>query len=107
MKGINLPVNSVIIITLAILVLVFLGYMFITGTNPLPQTVKPENAFNIGCKKYFETENSPENIPVGDINNDGNQDNLLTACRLYYSNESMEAEGCEQRCRDRFPYVSR
>ncbi len=106
MKGISLPVNSVIIITLAILVLVFLGYMFITGTNPFV-SVGYESALNNGCNSYLHSDQSVESIMVGDINNDGNPDNLLTACQLYYSNEGMEAEGCEQRCRDRFPYGSR
>ncbi len=105
MKGISLPVNSVIIITLAILVLVFLGYMFVTGTNPFV-SVGYESALNNGCKTYLQSDQSVESIMVGDINNDGNQDNLLTACRSYYSNESMNAEGCEQRCRDRFPFGS-
>ncbi|RLJ02521.1 MAG: hypothetical protein DRP10_00850, partial [Candidatus Aenigmatarchaeota archaeon] len=106
LRGVSLPVNSVIIIALAILVLVSLGYMFITGTNPFPQTVNPESAFITGCNKYFQTGNSPENIPVGDINNDGKSDNLLAACRLYFSNESMDADGCLQKCRERFPFSS-
>ncbi len=105
MKGISLPVNSVIIIALAILVLVLLAYMFITGTNPFV-SVGYESAVDNGCKTYLQSDQSVKSIMVGDINNDGNQDNLLTACRSYYSNESMEAEGCEQKCRDRFPFGS-
>ncbi len=96
MKGINLLVSSVII--LAILSLVFLGYIFSTGPIPPPST-RYRSAINNGCKIYLQSNQSVESIMVGDINNDGKQDNLLTACKLYYSNESMEAEGCEQICR--------
>lgn len=105
MKGISLPINSVIIIALAILVLALLGYMFITGTNPFV-SVGYESALNNGCKIFLESNQSVEDIMVGDIDGDGNPDNLLTACQLYYSNETMEPGECEQRCRDRFPFGS-
>ena len=105
MKGISLPVNSVIIIVLAILVLVLLGYMFITGTNPFV-FVSYESALNNGCKVFLESGQSVDNILVGDLNKDGSSDSLLTACQLYYSNPDMDVDGCADRCRDRFPFGS-
>lgn len=103
MKGINLSVNTVIVIALAILVLVLLSYLFITGTRPLV-SAKYENALNRGCKIYLQTNQSTDSIMIGDINGDANPDSLLTACRLYYLNKTMGAEECGKRCRERFPF---
>lgn len=102
MKGISLPINTVIIISLAILVLVFILFYFITGTKPFDYT-KYENAIIQGCDIYMKTKMRPEEIEVGDINGDGLPENLLNICRVYYSNSSMSSDTCIEKCKERYP----
>ncbi len=102
LKGISLPVNTVIILTLAILVLILIVYMIINGTDISPIT--NQDALNRGCKVYIETSQPPSTIMIGDVTNDGKEDSLLSVCRLLYMNSSMDNEACAGRCRKLFPY---
>ena len=105
MRGVSLPVNTTIIIIMAILVLGVVTYFFISGTNPL-KSASYEQAFNTGCKAYLDRGLSPNQISevkVGDINNDGEEENLLDVCRVYFSDSDMSAWECEQQCKKRFP----
>lgn len=104
MKGISLSINTIIIVAIAILVLVFLGYTFLIGSFPPFYGMRLEQSFNSGCEKYIKTGTSPENIFVGDINSDGSNDNLLTACRMYYGIDDMNLTECENRCKQKFPF---
>lgn len=102
MKGISLPVNAVIIIAIAILVLVVVAYFFVSGTAPF-KSANYEQEFNKGCKIYKQTGTSANQIILDDVNNDGEDDSLLEVCRIYFSNQSMDSEGCENQCDKRFP----
>ncbi len=107
MKGVSLSINTIIIISLAILVLVFLSYTFLAGSFPGFYGMRLEQAFNSGCEKYIRTGTSPKDIFVGDINSDGSEDSLLTACRLYYGIDDMTLTECENRCEQKFPFGGR
>ncbi|MCK4730309.1 MAG: hypothetical protein KAT28_03245 [Candidatus Aenigmarchaeota archaeon] len=102
LKGIELPVNTVIILVVAILVLVLIVYMVIKGTDM--SLVTNQDAFNRGCRVYIEEGRLPSTIMLGDITNDGKEDSLLTVCRLHYMDSSMDDEGCREKCREVFPF---
>jgi hypothetical protein len=103
MKGISLPINTVIVVVIAILVLSIVVFFFVTGTNPFIFT-KYESEFNKGCEIYVRTGQDIKNIVLGDVNLNGSNDNLLTVCRLRFSNKGMSKGDCENECKRRFPY---
>ncbi len=102
LKGISLPVNTVVILTTAILVLVLIIYMIIQGTDT--SVITNQDAFNRGCRVYVETGQLPSTILLGDVTKDGKEDNLLTVCRLHYAVSDMDDEGCMEKCQKIFPY---
>ncbi|RLJ00666.1 MAG: hypothetical protein DRP06_01610 [Candidatus Aenigmatarchaeota archaeon] len=102
LKGISLPINTVVILLAAFLVLVLIIYMIIQGTDT--SLITNQDAFNRGCRVYVETGQIPSTIILGDVTNDGNEDNLLTVCRLHYMDSNMDNEGCMKKCQKIFPY---
>ncbi len=102
LKGIELPVNTVIIIVVGFLVLALIIYMVINGTDM--STVIYQSAFNEGCRVYVEEGRLPSTIMLGDVTNDGKADSLLTVCRLHSLDSNMDEEGCMEKCRIVFPY---
>ncbi len=102
LRGIGLPINTVIILTLAILVLVLIVYMIISGTDISPITY--QDAFRAGCRVYVETGQSPSTIMLNDVTKDGKEDSLLSVCRLYYAVSDMDDEACAGRCKEVFSF---
>jgi len=102
MRGVSLPVNTIIIISLAILVLSTIIYFFVSGISFF-KTTDYEQAFNEGCRIYKERGTLPSDINLGDVNNDGSDDNLLFVCREYFSDRTMDNTDCKNQCDKRFP----
>ena len=99
-KGITLPVNSVIIIALAIFVLLMLAAFFGKSSNELT-TTQVTNAFNQGCSQLSSSYNCDyERVPEIEssliINNEAKT--LLDVCRMSFSNPSMSAFKCKKAC---------
>jgi hypothetical protein len=100
-KGIELPVNSVIIIALAIFVLLMLAAFFGKSSNELT-TTQVTNAFNQGCSQLSSSYNCdyeklPEIKTSLIINNEAKS--LLDVCRMSFNNPSMSAFKCKKACR--------
>ncbi|MBI5061810.1 MAG: hypothetical protein HZB67_05875, partial [Candidatus Aenigmarchaeota archaeon] len=51
MKGISLPINAVIIVALAAIVLLVVGSFFMTGTGPSMSKIQARQVFEDRCPK--------------------------------------------------------
>jgi hypothetical protein len=99
-KGIALPVNSVIIIALAIFVLLMISAFFGKSSGELA-TTEVTNAFNQGCSQLSSSYNCdyeklPEIKTSLIINNEAKT--LLDVCRMSFNNPSMSALKCKFAC---------
>ena len=99
LKGIELPVNSVIIIALAIMVLLMIA-AFLMGADVSPSKV--ESAWSRGCGVLKSTYNCDaskvKDIIVTDITGDAVDDSLLVICRAKFKNDEASAHWCRNKC---------
>jgi hypothetical protein len=99
-KGIELPVNAVIIIALAIFVLLMLAAFFGKSGSELDQT-QVNSAFNQGCSQLSSSYSCDE-TKVSEIKTSlvvsGQAKTLLDVCRMSFNNPSMSALKCKFAC---------
>jgi hypothetical protein len=99
-KGMELPVNSVIIIALAIFVLLMLAAFFGKSGSELDQT-QINTAFNQGCSQLSSSYNCDyERVPEikTSLVINGQAKTLLDVCRMSFNNPSMSAFKCKKAC---------
>ncbi|MGC9310918.1 MAG: hypothetical protein ACP5E4_04330 [Candidatus Aenigmatarchaeota archaeon] len=102
MKGVEMTVNTVIIIVLSLLALAVLTIFLLRGYGSSDAAFY-ESAVMQGCKEYvLNPEGDVATIDIGDVNNDGTPDTLLSACRAYLGKPSLPVEECEDLCRSRY-----
>ncbi len=100
MKGIEMPVNTVIIVALAIMVLLMLAMFFFGGTRQMSAT-SLESAWSQGCsilKSHNCEADKVEGIMVADITGDGIKDSLLLICRAKYQDDTVSEYWCRNKC---------
>ena len=105
-KGISLPVNTVIIIAVAVLVLVVISVMFSSSTGTSTRTISHADAWNRGCSAAKVrgcladdfTAVSTQLIPGYDPNGDSADDNLLEACKNFFSDSLLDKDKCRTKC---------
>ena len=99
MKGIELPVNSVIVIALAIMVLLMMAAFFM---NADVSSTNVESAWSQGCNVLKNTYNCDaskvSSIIVTDITGDAVDDSLLAICRAKFKNNVASAHWCRNKC---------
>jgi hypothetical protein len=99
-KGIELPVNSVIVIALAIFVLLMLSAFFGKSGGEIDKT-QVNTAFNQGCSQLSSAFNCDE-TKVSEIKTslivNGQVKTLLDICRMSLNNPSMSALKCKFAC---------
>jgi hypothetical protein len=99
-KGITLPVNSVIIIALAIFVLLMLAAFFGKSGTGL-DTATVNNAFNQGCSLLSSSYNC-DYEKVDEVKTslviDGQAKSLLDVCRMSFNNPEMSELKCSFAC---------
>jgi hypothetical protein len=99
-KGITLPVNSVIIIALAIFVLLMLAAFFGKSGSEIDKT-QVNTAFNQGCSQLSSSYNCDyERVPEikTSLVINGQAKTLLDVCRMSFNNPSMSAFKCKKAC---------
>jgi len=101
MKGIELPVNSVIVIALAIMVLLMIAAFLMGGLGPMSST-DVENAWTQGCSVLKNTHNCDrtkvDSLQVVDVTGDGIADNMLTICRAKFNDQTLTGTYCRNKC---------
>lgn len=99
-KGIALPVNSVIIIALAIFVLLMLAAFFSRSSGELDRT-QVNSAFNQGCSllasAYSCDQDRMPDIKTSLVLN-GQAQNLLQVCRISFNDNTKSALKCKFAC---------
>ncbi len=105
MKGIELPVNSVIVIALAIMVLLMIAAFLMGGLGPMSST-DVETAWSNGCKVLTSTHQCDSSkvstIDSGvDVTKDGLSDTLFQVCQKKYGETSEGAGITENFCRNK------
>jgi hypothetical protein len=99
-KGIELPVNSVIIIALAIFVLLMIAAFFGKSGSEIDKT-QLNTAFNQGCSQlsssYACDYEKLSEVKTSLIIN-GQAKTLLDVCRMSFNNPSMSALKCKFAC---------
>ncbi len=105
LKGIALPVNSVIIIALAVMVLLMLAGFFAGGFGQTSST-NVASAWNKGCRTLDSAYNCDasqvDEIDTGkDITGDEVTDDLLAACRTKFGTTPTDKTITEKFCRNK------
>jgi hypothetical protein len=99
-KGIELPVNSVIIIALAIFVLLMLAAFFGKSGSELDKTAV-NTAFNQGCSQLSSSYNC-DYEKVSEVKTslvvNGQEKTLLDVCRMSFNDPSKSALKCKFAC---------
>jgi hypothetical protein len=99
-KGIELPVNSVIVIALAIFVLLMLAMFLGKGAAQLT-AIEAQNAYQSGCSQlssmYSCDPKKVDQVSTGLVIEGGAVD-FLTACRTNFNNPLMSADACVKGC---------
>jgi len=123
MKGIELPISTLIIIIVCIAVLLAIIMFFFGGYNPTRNAVNLETARSIACQKLtsMSCNVNPETIQVADFDADKNGnmnnlgtgstgkcdgsdqpgDNLLMLCKCYYGIDDPVQSTREQNCKEK------
>lgn len=88
MRGLELPVNTLIVIVLAIIVLVAVIAFFMGAWRPGVSGIEMENAKNSGCQAFVSAgcDDRDLNIIIVNYDVDGNgakDDSLLRLCEHY------------------------
>jgi hypothetical protein len=106
-KGIELPVNAVIIIALAIFVLLMIAAFF-SGSGKSINSAQINTAFNEGCSQLSSSYSCDytklDQIKTSIIEN-GQAKNLLEVCRMSFNNPTMSALKCKNACQTCQKYV--
>jgi hypothetical protein len=101
-KGIELPVNSVIIIALAIFVLLMLAAFFSKSSGEIDKT-QIQSAFNSGCSQLSSMYDCTDDaeawakIKTSVVQN-GNALTLKQVCQAYFNNPLMSEAQCRDAC---------
>jgi hypothetical protein len=99
-KGIELPVNSVIIIALAIFVLLMLAAFFGKSGGEIDKT-QVNTAFNQGCSQ-LSSSYACDYTRVNDVKTslvvNGQAKSLLDVCRMSFNDPAMSAFKCKKVC---------
>jgi hypothetical protein len=99
-KGIELPVNSVIVIALAIFVLLMIAAFFGKSGSEIDKT-QVNTAFNQGCSQ-LSSSYSCDHERMSEVKTslvvNGQAKTLLDVCRMSFNNPSMSALKCKFAC---------
>jgi len=99
-KGIEFPVNSVIVIALAIFVLLMIASFFGKSSGELDKT-QVNTAFNQACSQLSSAYNCDE-AKVSEVETslviNGQAKSLLDVCRMKFNNPAMSVFKCMRAC---------
>ena len=102
MKGLELPVNTIIIVVVAVMVLVVLAVFFIRMLGPNTTVMDDQSAWVRGCGIIkdggCQTDDFSLEIANYDTDGDGIDDTILTSCHRIFSDTSLDAEACREKC---------
>jgi hypothetical protein len=102
MKAVSLPINILVIIAIAVIVLLGLIAMYFTGFGPFTTAVSLEGVKNEACRELvqqYRCDRDLDDILTDnfDVAGDGDSanDNLESLCSIHFN---LDAAGCKQMC---------
>lgn len=95
-KGIDLPVNSIIIIALSLIVLVGVAAFFLSSMNPSKNDIDANSYFYQTCPTLRCT-NSRANFDIARTLSSDNPD-FIKSCRRLFPETNGIATDCMQKC---------
>lgn len=100
LKGIALPVNAVIIIALAVMVLLLIAGFFGSGAVQM-SSAEIEKAWTQGCDALRARNCNADQvtqITTVDVTGDNIADNLLIVCRVKFKDDKVTEYWCRNKC---------
>jgi hypothetical protein len=97
MKGVALPIEVLVIVVVAVIVLLGIIAVFFTGWSPFASTAGVESIKNNACRQLVLGKNcgvNPDQISVSDLTN---INNLQELCDTYYGSGGSP-EACKNVC---------
>lgn len=112
MKGLSLPINVLIIVIVAVIVLLGVMTLFMGSWTPFGQSMSAEAAKAAGCRKVINNCDAQSNeydgeeyrfngengMPSFDVNGDGNtgtaDDTMYDLCNNFYGTDCKSLCGC-------------
>lgn len=103
MRGVELPVNTMVVFVLAVIVLLGILALFLGVWSPLPGAITPQAALNTACLRLVTTRCDTDltKIIVQNFDADkdgktgGSGDNLKNLCLNYFNRDSTSCwDGC-------------
>ena len=103
MKGVELPINVLIIVVIAIIVLLAIVAVFFIGWTPYASSAGIDAVKNDACRKMsYDCSKDPTTIDITnfDVANDGStaNDNLQGLCETYYDIGATDLNACRRLC---------
>ena len=108
MKGLELPVNILVVIAVAVIVLLGITALYLAGFTPFGTSVQLQSSWNSACQNivsncaYYDSDTKLTSITTTvDANNDGINDNLLELCQGMSKNQTPttnQVVNCRRAC---------
>ena len=106
MKGIELPINILVIVAIAVIVLLGMVALYFAGWSPFSGSVGIESVKNAACLNYTRASDcapTPSTVPINyDVNGDGTiavaNDNLQSFATAFYGCGTADVNCVRQLC---------
>jgi hypothetical protein len=102
-KGIELPINILVVVAVAVIVLLGLVALYFTGWSPFGVSVSYESVKNEACAELVRMNcpSDPSTVTIDDFDADqsgavGDGDDLMDLCTNYYGRST--ASDCRALC---------
>lgn len=107
MKGVELPINVLVIVAIAVIVLLGLVVLYFIGFNPFSGSISLTSLKNAGCSNFTlnydcgrRTVTSTTGIFLPANNYNLNPNTLFELCRLYLGTDPSDDTKAEAQCRE-------
>ena len=100
MKGIELPINILVVVAIAVIVLLGLVALYFVGFSPFSATTAQESAKNTGCRTFMHQDpvcNDPSDSGVNVTYPSGVIRSLQNFTVTYYGCASLNDYDCARR----------
>jgi hypothetical protein len=102
MKGVELPINVLVIIVIAVIVLLAIVAVYFAGWTPYASSAGVDAIKNDLCRRLaYDCSKDPTTIPANlDVGDDADplNDNLQGLCEVYYDIGSGDLDACRRLC---------
>jgi hypothetical protein len=102
MRGVELPINVLVIVVIAVIVLLAVVAVYFAGWTPYASSAGTDAIKNDLCRRLsYDCSKDPTTIPSNfDVGDDGStaNDNLQGLCEVYYDITPADLDGCRRLC---------